>query len=724
MAVKLIPFVVSKKSLTWVSSIKYFSSVSSAIHAQHNPEICPSRTEIDPKVQYLRNRLCPDELIRVLDRTPDLNSALKVFKWASLQKQFRHTASTYSIIIVKLGFTGNLDEMEEFCKEMVKDRCPGAEEALGDLLDLFVKNSRLDEAMRVLMVINSTGYKPSICKWNGLLGALVEARRDFSDVLLIYKEMVKSRIVPSVDTLNHLIKTLFDAGMVDNALDQFRRMRKKGCAPNCRTFEVVIHGLVASRRVSESLGVMNEMFNNDVDLDWSFYTHVIPHLCGENMLGEAMRLFEMMRASESEANMGVYESIVKCLCANHCLSKAIELFGEMRDVGFSPSVDVLVDIISAYCKLGDLDEARNCLDDIDVFDPSPYNVLLQGYCDSYRFLAAKALLSRMFLLNVTDSSSWNILIRGLCEMKNVKHACGLLGKMIISSYVPDSATYSSLVIGHCNLNKYKDAMELFQQVCGKDMILDPNSYAKLVEGLCNLGKFQEATEVFMYMSSRNCTLHYSSFNSLIKGFCAIGMVNEAIRLLKIGHHCECPVNGATYKAIMHGLFKVNRSNDALVFLSQILRRGLVLDAEAYCILIQCLSALCETKYCVLLFKLMVSEGFLPDSETLGNLLSHLANQSRLHVIWTVINSKFYQESGVLDPAMYNILINGLWKEGYKTEACQLLDTMLEKGWVPDANTHGLLIGSFCREEKQTCIHNNLVVQDEVSSILSEGLGEK
>lgn len=120
---------------------------------------------------------------------------------------------------MKLGFIGNLDEMEEFCKEMVKDRCLGVEEVFGDLLDLFVKNSRLDEVMRVFMVINFIGYKFFICKWNGLLGVFVEVRRDFSDVLLIYKEMVKLRIVFSVDILNYLIKILFDAGMVDNVLD-------------------------------------------------------------------------------------------------------------------------------------------------------------------------------------------------------------------------------------------------------------------------------------------------------------------------------------------------------------------------------------------------------------------------------------------------------------------------------------------------------------------------
>ncbi|KAJ0015230.1 hypothetical protein Pint_21117 [Pistacia integerrima] len=65
----------------------------------------------------------------------------------------------------------------------------------------------------------------------------------------------------------------------------------------------------------------------------------------------------------------------------------------------------------------------------------------------------------------------------------------------------------------------------------------------------------------------------------------------------------------------------------------------------------------------------------------------------------------------------------MWKEGLKGEASRLLDLMLEKGWVPDATTHGLLVGSFVRKDTngETFAYEDSM-QDSVSNILAEGLG--
>ncbi|GAB4835599.1 hypothetical protein Ancab_000507 [Ancistrocladus abbreviatus] len=726
MAVKLTSCVISKKIPKWVCSIKFLSLASSALHAQidpHSDQNGSTSIELGPEIQFSRNRLCPDNLIQVLDSTHDLNSAVKIFKWASLQKHFRHTAATYYLMISKLGFGGSVDEMEGFCREMLKDRCPGVEESLVDLMDIFVRNGRLSEAMRVAVTVNSNGYRLDINKFNGLLGALVEEKREFRDIMLIYKEMVKSGVVPNVDTLNHLIKALFDADKVDTALDQFRRLKRKGCVPNTKTFQVVISGLVASNRVDESIGITNEMFEHGFDPDLIFFTNIIPLFCGANMPEEGIRLLNKMRASKVEPDFFIYSVLIRCLCINLWIGDAIKLFQEMKKAGFKPSGDMLVDMISAYCELGKLDEARIFLEDNLVFESSPYNALLQGYCCMGDFLVAKDLLHKMSELGVLDTLSWNILISKLCEFRNVSQAYELLCRMIVSAYAPDSATYSALVVGNCKLSKCMDALRLFHQVREKDWALDALAYGELIEGLCHMEKTQEATDIFFYMTAKNCQLHSSSFNELIKGICVTRRRDEAIRLVEFAYRWGNPVNAATYGALMHGLSRSNRLNDVLVLFSQMLTRGLSLDGEVHCILIKCMSALGCARDCVLFLNLMVNKGLVPDYETLATSLSCLGDHSMMHMILTTIAKLDNEE--VLDPDMYNILINGLWKEGYKNEASLLLDSMLEKGWVPDANTHGLLMGSVGREGgcQRSRKPNNCSMDDEISSILSEGLGE-
>ena len=118
---------------------------------------------------------------------------------------------------------------------------------------------------------------------------------------------------------------------------------------------------------------------------------------------------------------------------------------------------------------------------------------------------------------------------------------------------------------------------------------------------------------------------------------------------------------------------------------------------------------------------MVNDGLVPNSERLLDMLSSIANHSQLSMILCSIDKLICREE--MNSCIFNILINGLWKEGNKREAGQMLDLMLEKGLVPDSKTHGLLIGSMGREEidSEALVNAKSTVQDTVSNILVEGL---
>ncbi|KAH7861782.1 hypothetical protein Vadar_030842 [Vaccinium darrowii] len=665
MAVKLSSLTYSKKIPKWVYSHAYFSSVSCANNVQiipENDQNPPSTSEFEEKINFLRNHLCPASLIRVLDSTHDLKSSLKLFKWVSLQKKFQHTSGTYYQVILKLGMAGNVEEMEGFCNVMVKERCPGSEEALVALIDSFVKHGRLNEALRVLVTMSSGGYKPTIGLFNVLLGAMVGDKRDFQDVLFVYKEMVKAGILPTTDTLNYLIEALFEDDRIGAALDQYRRMNKKGCRPNSRTFEIVISGLVAGNLVDESIVVLEEMAELKFEPSLSFYSIIVPIFCWSNQLEVAMRLFKMMKASNISPDSQLYEVLIQCLCANLRLNDAINLVEEMATIDLTPSDDTLADIINCFCKSGKADEAARFVESKHVVGSHPQNALLGGYCNAGNLLAAEVLFFNMLERNIADTVSWNILIRWVSENVGINKALVYLCKMIVSSYVPDNATYSALVVGNCRLSNYKDALELFHQIRVKSWVLDSTSYAELVECLCQSQMIQEADEVFCYMSDKKCTLQLSSFTALVKGLCVAGNVRRAICLVSLACYSGTSCCTSTYNAVMFGLSKSGKENYLLVVLSRMLVEGCALDAE--------------TLSCI---------GF------------------------SLALDKLIKNHEVLDSAMCNILINGLWKEGYKSEACRMLDMMLEKGWVPDASTHGLLMGSVVREEAKGNADDGLTI---------------
>ncbi|XP_038714760.1 putative pentatricopeptide repeat-containing protein At1g12700, mitochondrial isoform X2 [Tripterygium wilfordii] len=685
MAVKLSTLTITKRTRRWVTLVSPISSLSCTSNIQVTPETyqdIQNANDYDSKIQFLRSKLCSDNLVRVLDNTTDLYSAVKIFKWAALQKRFSHTANTYCQIILKLGLAGNLKEMEGFCQNMVKERCTGVEDALVSLIHSFVKHGRLYEAIRVLVNMILGGYKPSIAVFNGILGALVEENKGFEDVLYIYKEMVKAGVVPNVDTLNYLLEVLFEAEKVDIGLDQYKKMNKKGLQPNSRTFEILIRGLILRNRVDESVSILDEMFQLGCPPELRFYICIIPLYCKENKLEVGIKLFKMMRVSNSVPDPFIFVDMIRCLCKNLWLDYAVDLLEEMIEHDFSPPSDVLTDIVHGFCKLGKIKEAIAFVEDKHVRETLPHDALLGSCCNAGNFSIAKDLLEKMCVRNIADSSSWNVLIRWLCEKVAIKKAFELLGRMIVSSFSPECATYSALVVGNCRLRKYEDAMKLFHWVHIKCWVLDSNSYFELVEGLCGAEKYIEAIEVFRYMSRNKCYLQSSLFDKLIRGICEFGKVDEAVRLHSVAYNSGTPCANSTYASMMLGLYKSCNRKALSLLLSQMLVAGFTLDVETYCILIQNLIDQNKTKDCALFFNIMVNE------ET------------------------------------YNILINGLWKEGDKEKAHRLLDLMLERGWVPNAATHKLLMGSCSMEaNSRELAYETPNERDHVSNILAEGLGK-
>ncbi|KAF5196114.1 Pentatricopeptide repeat-containing protein [Thalictrum thalictroides] len=724
MAIKISSLIVSKQILKWVAFISSCSSISCATHIPNSSETDQNslhNPEFEAKIRFLKNKLNTENLIQVLDSTKDLNSSIKIFKWASHQKRFYHTADTYFWVIFKLGMVGNLKDMEFFCNEMIKEKCPHVEEAFASLIDSFSNNHRLDEAVRVLEIMNLGKIKPSIRLFNVLLRTLMVEKRDLQSILFAYKEIVKSGIVPNVETLNYLIEILCESDKMESALDQYRRMNKKGCCPNSRTFEILICSLCKQNRIDESLMVLREMFELGCNLDLKFYNTVIPLLCKASKPEEGMRLYRMMRELDLQLDLLAYGDLVRCLCENLLLDDAIRILEEMLGSGLTPMVDVYADIVSGLCKLSKFNDVTNFLEDNVVSEISPHNALLEGYCNAGKFHEASGYLEKMVERNVADTSSWSILIRGLCKEEKIRKAFEILTRMLVSSYIPDLFIYSALIFGYCKESKYEDALELFRQACSRDWVLDSSDYAELIDCLCRFERIQEAAEVLYYMSSKGCSISSSSFNLLIKGMCLTEKLDEAISLYCLAYHFGISINPNT---ILLRLYESRRTKDVLVLFSRMVMEGCLFDEETYSVLMDTMCVEKRTRDCAQLLDQMVGYSIVPSSETLDRVLSFMACHFQLHIVTRTL-TKLASKRETYSLAMYNMLIHGLMKEGHKQDACKLLDHMLDSGWVPDAVTHSLLIGSVDGEETHgiTEAVKRSLVQDKVSSILIEGFEE-
>lgn len=489
-----------------------------------------SSSEFDSAIRSLNSNLQPERLTRVIDSTSDSSLALRIFRWASHQRYNVRTVDTYSCMISKLTAAENRDDMDSLLGEMVRFRIPALEQALNELVQSLSSKNQFDEALLVIQHATSAKLKLSVSACNGVLRGLVKQGSGLRSFMLVYMEIVKSGLLPDVETLNWLIQALCESGRVDLALIQFDRMSKKRCSPNSHTFEILIMALCSHNRADEAVELFCKMLQLGCTPDSSFYAQVIPLFCKFSKVKEAIKLHQMMEDNGLQLDMHLYSALIRCLCENQLLDDAIMMLNKMIASGHAPMASAYADIVDCYCTSSKFRKALSFLEENDVTDSEPYNVLLRWLCIDGRLQDSVRYLEKLHNRGLVDCESWNIVITHFCNEGNIRRASELIGRMVVSSFTPDESTYSAIISCYCRLGLYIDALGMFRRVSVRNLSLNSESFSQLVEVLCHTERIQEAIEVFKYHSKRGCSLTNKSLDMLIQGSCLSGRIREAVQL--------------------------------------------------------------------------------------------------------------------------------------------------------------------------------------------------
>ncbi|CAM0876845.1 unnamed protein product [Alopecurus aequalis] len=636
-------------------------------------------------------------------------------------EKFVHTVDTYACMISKLGVAGNCDEMDHLLKEMVKLNAPALEKILNDLVQSLSNTNRCDEALLVIQNACSRKLNMSVSSCNAVLCGLVKEGRGLRPFVRAYMEIVKAGVLPDVETLNWLIEALCEADKLDLAMIQFVRMSKKRCTPNTRTFSILITALCSHGRTDESIELLEKMLQLKCIPDSCFYVQVLSLFCKLSKPKEAIKLHRMMKQDNLQLDLHLCSGLIGCLCENQLLDNAVTIFKEMIVSGHAPVTSTYVNIVDCYCIFAQFHEAVIFLEENDVAEIEPYNVLLKALCKTGRLRDSVCYLEEFHKRGLVDCHSWNIVITHFCNGGDIRRASELIGRMEVSSFTADESTYSSVVSCYCRLGLYKNALDMFRRASVSNLLLNSESFSRLVEGLCHMKRIQDAAEVFKYHCKRGCSLTSEALDMLIQGSCMVGMTHEAIRMRSLAVCSGTSCTFSTYKTIIQALVQLKKEKYLLIILAQMLMEGCLLNSYAYNVILHCFLTKETIREAAMLFNRMVSDGFAPDQETFELLVPDMAVFSLLRRVSESL-LKVVNIDGMASPRISSIIIYGLIKEGFKSEACKFLDQMLDKGWVPDSRTHHVLVGTIDGEEAREADNVfQTTDNDTVSNILLEGL---
>ncbi|BAT76562.1 hypothetical protein LR48_Vigan01g285100 [Vigna angularis] len=329
----------------------------------------------------------------------DYNHALRVFAekkdytamdilMGDLKKEGRvMDAETFGVVADTLVNLGKEDEALGVFKNLDKYNCSIDEFTVTAIINALCSKGHAKRAEGVVWHHRDkiTGALP--CIYRSLLYGW-SVQRNVKESRRIIKELKTNGFIPDLLCYNTLLRCLCEqnlrhnpSGLVPEALNVMIEMRSYRVFPTSISYNILLSCLGKTRRVKESVQILETMKNSGCDPDWVSYYLVAKVLFLSGRFGKGKEIVDQMIGKGLMSNHKFYYSLIGILCGVERVNHAVELFEKMKKSsmgGYGPVYDVL---IPKLCRGGNFEKGRELWDEAtsmgiilqcteDVLDPS------------------------------------------------------------------------------------------------------------------------------------------------------------------------------------------------------------------------------------------------------------------------------------------------------------------------------------------------------------------
>ncbi|GAV68692.1 PPR domain-containing protein/PPR_2 domain-containing protein, partial [Cephalotus follicularis] len=578
--------------------------------------------------------------------------------------------------IKSYGRAGMLNEALSLFKNLREFNCVDWTQSFNTLLEMLVKESKLEAAHR-LFLENSHGWevKSRIKSLNLLMDALC-VRGNSLLVLQLFQEMDYQGCHPDKESYQILMKGLCEERRLNEAThllySMFWRISQKGSGEDIVVYRTLLNALCDNGQVEEALEILGKILRKGLKAPKRHHQRFDLSECGND------------RGIESAKNL-INEALIKGCIPSLALDfygegrviEAEKVVHEMRRRGFWPLPLMYEAKVAALCREGSVSEAvkvleeemaeGNCVRTVRIC-----NVVLKGLCDAGKSELAVGYLKKMAkqVGCVANKETYGIVVDGLCRDGRFIEANRISEEMLIKSYCPCDDTYNVLIRGLCSMGRQYEAVMLLEEMVSLVFVTAIKSYGRA-------GMLNEALSLFKNLREFNCVDWTQSFNTLLEMLVKESKLEAAHRLFLENSH------GWEVKSRIKSL-------------------NLLMDA--LCVRGNSLLAL-------QLFQEMDYQGCHPDKESYQILMKGLCEERRLNEATHLLYSMFWrisQKGSGEDIVVYRTLLNALCDNGQVEEALEILGKILRKGLKAPKRRHQRFDLSECGDDRGIESAKNLI----------------
>ncbi|XP_072954156.1 pentatricopeptide repeat-containing protein MRL1, chloroplastic isoform X1 [Typha angustifolia] len=354
-------------------------------------EMMAEPTPIDP------DHVTVGALIKTCIQAGQADRAREVYKMLH-DYNIKGTSEVYTIAVRSCSQTGDLEFALKIYDDMKRNGVTPDEIFLSTIVDVAGHAGKVDAAFEIIKEARIKGIRVGNISYSSLMGACCNAR-NWKKALELYDLIKSSKLRPTVSTLNALITSLCDDGLVMRSVEVLNETRKLGVQPNDITYAVLIVACEKKDEAELGFKLFEEAKMDGIRLS------LIMCCC---LTGLCLKSFEK---DCSLGKTAVTFVSGKPMINNKWTTSAIRVYHEAISAGIRPTIDMISQVLGCLRFPRDSSLRSKFIENlevsIDVSSCSNVSSLLDGFGEydtrSFSILEEAASLGVIPQLSFKDS---------------------------------------------------------------------------------------------------------------------------------------------------------------------------------------------------------------------------------------------------------------------------------------------------------------------------------
>ncbi|PPR88492.1 hypothetical protein GOBAR_AA32199 [Gossypium barbadense] len=362
----------------------------------------------------------PTRVLKLISAQSDPLLAKEIFDVATTQPGFRHSYSSFLVLILKLGRSKHFSVVDDLLVRLKSDQYRVTPTLFSYLIKIYAEADLPEKALSVFYKMLEFNVKPLPRHLNRILELLVSHRNFIMPAFDLFKTAHKYGVFPNTKSYNILMGAFCLNGDLSIAYKLFNKMFERDVMPDVESFRILMQGLCRKSQVNRAVDLLEDMLNKGFVPDSLSYTTLLNSLCRKKKLREAYKLLCRMKVKGCNPDILHYNTVIFGFCREGRAMDAVKVLEDMPSNGCLPNLVSYRTLVGGLCDQGMFDEAKKYMEEMlsKGFSPdfSVSHALIKGFCSVGKIDAATEVLGEMLeFREVPHTDTWGTIVPTICE---------------------------------------------------------------------------------------------------------------------------------------------------------------------------------------------------------------------------------------------------------------------------------------------------------------------